>query len=124
VAPTLESKIAVAVELRERALAPGVPHERLIFDPVLPHLSWPDAFDQIKAVIKTVRLLAGGAVFLQPARTMAGLSNLRSGLRRVHPVRLEEAVAGLLAGAGLHMVLADVLQPELMETMRIIGQII
>jgi len=123
VPPTLEGKIALAVELRERALAGGVPHEKLIFDPVLPNLSWPDAFDQIRAVIRTIRLLAGDAVFLQPARTMAGLSNLRSGLRRVHPVKLEETVASLLAGAGLHLALADVLQSELRETLNIVGRI-
>ncbi|MBM4273703.1 MAG: dihydropteroate synthase [Deltaproteobacteria bacterium] len=124
VAPTLEGKIALAVELQERALAAGVPHEQLIFDPVFPHLSWPDAFDQIKAVVKTVRLLAGGAVFLQPARTMAGLSNLRSGRRKVYPPQLDQTCLAALAGAGLHLALADVLQPGLVETMKTIGQVI
>ncbi len=117
--PTLEGKISLAVELREHALAAGVKEERLIFDPVLPNLSWPDAWERLGAVVKSVRLLAGGEIFQTPARTMAGLSNLRSGLRRQYPVKLEEVCLGLLAGAGLEMVLADVLQPELMESVRL-----
>ena len=36
--PTLEGKVALAVELRERALAAGLTDEQLIFDPVLPNL--------------------------------------------------------------------------------------
>ena len=61
---------------------------------------------------------------LAQARTMAGLSNLRSGLRHNYPVRVEEAVLGLLAGAGLKMALVDVLQPGLMETVRVINQVV
>jgi 5-methyltetrahydrofolate corrinoid/iron sulfur protein methyltransferase len=73
--------------------------------------------------VKTVRLLAGGQLWEKPARTMAGLSNLRSGLRETYPVRVEEAVLGFLAGAGLEMALMDVLQPGIMETVRVINQV-
>jgi 5-methyltetrahydrofolate corrinoid/iron sulfur protein methyltransferase len=121
-APTQEGKIALALELREQALAAGLTDEQLIFDPVLPHLSWPDAWPQVGEVVKTVRLLAGGQLWEKPARTMVGLSNLRSGLRQTFPLRLEEAVLGLLAGAGLQIALVDVLQPRLMETVRLINQ--
>jgi hypothetical protein len=38
-------------------------------------------------------------------------------------VRVEEAVLALLAGAGLEMALVDVLQPGLMETVRVINQV-
>jgi len=122
-APTLEAKISLALELREHALAAGLRDEQLIFDPVLPHLSWPDAWEQTREVVKTVRLLAGGQVWGNPARTMAGLSNLRSGLRRTYPVGVEEAVLGLLAGAGLEIALMDVLQPGLMDTVRVINRV-
>jgi len=124
VPPTLDGKMALAVELREHALAAGVAHEQLIFDPVLPNLRWPDAFDQVGAVLKAVRLLAGGDIFSVPAATMAGLSNLRSGLRQIYPLKLEETCLSLLAGAGLSFVLMDMLQPELVETMKIIEQVI
>jgi len=43
-------------------------------------------------------------------------------LRPSYPVRVEEAVLGVLAGAGLGLALMDVLQPGLMETVRVINQ--
>jgi 5-methyltetrahydrofolate corrinoid/iron sulfur protein methyltransferase len=122
-APTLEGKITLALELREQALAAGLTDEQLIFDSVLPNLSWPDAWQQVGEVVKALRLLAGGQVWEKPARTMVGLSNLRSGLRRTYSVRVEEAVLGLLAGAGLEIALVDVLQPGLMDTVRVINQV-
>jgi 5-methyltetrahydrofolate corrinoid/iron sulfur protein methyltransferase len=122
-AASLEGKITLALEFREHALTAGLADSQLIFDPVLPNLAWPDAWPQVGEVVKAVRLLAQGEVWGAPARTMAGLSNLRSGLRRSYAVRVEEAVLGLLAGAGLEMALVDVLQPGLMETVRIINQI-
>ena len=123
-AATLEGKITLALELRSRALAAGLKESQLIFDPVLPNLSWPDAFAQVGAGIKSVRLLADGAIFQEEARTMVGLSNLRSGLRRGYPSRVEEACLGLLAGAGLTIALADVLQPGLTETVRFLNQMV
>jgi 5-methyltetrahydrofolate corrinoid/iron sulfur protein methyltransferase len=120
-AASLEGKITLALELREHALAGGLSDEQLIYDPVLPNLAWPDAWEQTRAVVQTVRLLAGGEILLKPARTMVGLSNLRSGLRHTYPVRVEEAVLGVLAGAGLQIALLDVLQPGLMKTVKIIS---
>ena len=71
------------------------------------------------AIVRLVRLLADGALFQTSARTMVGLSNLRSGLRRTYPNTIDEACLYLLAGAGLTHVLADVLQPEVMEAVRL-----
>lgn len=122
-AASLEGKITLALELRELALAAGIKDEHLIYDPVLPTLSWPDAWEQTGAVVKTVRLLAGGEVWPEPARTMVGLSNLRGGLRRTYPKRIDEAALGVLAGVGLQIALMDVLQPGLMETVKILNRI-
>jgi 5-methyltetrahydrofolate corrinoid/iron sulfur protein methyltransferase len=118
----LEGKITLALELRAHALAAGLTDAQLIFDPVLPNLTWPDAWTQVGEVLKAVRLLHGGELWGEPTRTMAGISNLRSGLRRTYRLRVEEAALGLLAGAGLTMALVDVLQPGLMETVRVINQ--
>jgi 5-methyltetrahydrofolate corrinoid/iron sulfur protein methyltransferase len=120
----LEGKIALALELREHALAAGLTDAQLIYDPVLPNLTWPDAWEQTAAIVKTVHLLTDGEVFQTPGRTMVGISNLRSGLRHTYPVRVEEAVLGVLAGAGLEIALADVLQPGLMDTVKIINQVV
>ena len=121
--PTLEGKVALAVELRERALAAGLTDEQLIFDPVLPNLRWPDAWPQTGAAFKTVGYLASGSLLGVPVSTMAGLSNLRSGLRGVYPVGLEITVLALLAGAGLSLALVDVLNPVLQEQVQVMAQI-
>lgn len=122
--PSLEGKLALAVELRERCLAAGLSDEQLIFDPVLPNLRWPDAWSQIAAAHKTVRCLASGALFGASMSSMVGLSNLRSGLRRVYPVQMEITVLALFAGAGLSLALVDVLNPALREQMQLMTQII
>ena len=121
--PALEEKITLAARLREEALAAGVQETHLIYDPVLPNLSWPDVYYQTSAVIKTIRLLAGGALFGEPARTMVGLSNLRSGRRQLFPPELETSCLGLLAGAGLEIALLDVLQPGLLHQVHLLQQL-
>ena len=121
--PSLEGKIALAVELRERALDAGLTDEQLIFDPVLPNLRWPDAWPQTGAAFKTMRYLASGSLFGVPVSTMVGLSNLRSGLRGIYPVELEITVLALLAGAGLGLALVDVLNPVLREQLQLMVQV-
>ena len=123
-APSLEGKITLALELRAHALAAGLTDAQWIFDPVLPNLTWTDAWAQVGEVVKAVRLFNGGELLGEPTRTMVGLSNLRSGLRHSYPLRVEEAVLGVLAGAGLGIALADVLQPGLMETVRVINRVV
>ena len=112
---TLEEKIALALELRERALAAGIKDEDLIFDPVLPNLSWDEAFYRISECVKTVRLMASGAIFQEPVRTMVGLSNLRSGQWSRYPATIEQTALAALAGAGLSICLANVLNTDLMQ---------
>jgi cobalamin-dependent methionine synthase I len=114
VPPSMEGRLAVAAELRERALGAGLKDENLIFDPVLPNLTWYDGVAQLREVVRTIRMLSGWSLFPEPVRTMVGLSNLRSGQRHVYPVSVETSCFTLLAGAGLSMALVNVLQPELM----------
>jgi len=122
--PSLEGKVAVALELRERALDAGLTDQQLIFDPVLPNLRWPDAWPQTGAGLRMVRYLASGALFGTPARTMVGLSNLRSGLRKIYPVQMEISVLALLAGAGLSLALIDVLDQALVEQAQLMIQVV
>jgi 5-methyltetrahydrofolate corrinoid/iron sulfur protein methyltransferase len=117
---TLEEKTAVALELAEKALGAGLRPRHLIFDPVLPHLSWPDAYAQISRAIQLARLLSSGALFKEPVRAMAGLSNLRSGQKNRYPRRVEEVCLAMLAGAGIDLGLINVLNPELQSLARTI----
>ena len=112
---TVEEKIALALELRERALGAGVKEENLIFDPVLPNLSWDEAFYRISECVKTVRLMASGAIFQEPVQTMVGLSNLRSGHLSQYPALIEQTALAALAGAGLSICLANALNSDLMD---------
>ncbi len=105
---TLEEKVALALELCERATAAGLSESRLVVDPVLPNLRWPDAEAQLDAAVEVVRLFSTGELLGRPLRTMAGLSNLRSGLRRQVPPDVEAAALGRLEAAGLHYALLDV----------------
>ncbi len=120
----MEGKIALALEIREHALAGGLTDEDLIYDPVLPNLTWPDATSQISECIRTVRMLAGGSILQTPARTIAGISNLRSGVRRRFPPIVETTCLSALAGAGLEFALANALDSNLMETCYLLKQLI
>jgi len=122
--PFLEGKVAVALELRERAGEAGLTDDHLIFDPVLPNLRWPDAWAQVGAGLRIIRYLASGALFGIPARTLVGLSNLRSGLRTLYPVQVELTVLALLAGGGLSHVLADALSPAVPEQVHVLSPIL
>jgi 5-methyltetrahydrofolate corrinoid/iron sulfur protein methyltransferase len=122
--PTLDEKIALAAELRRHCLSTGLKDHRLILDPLLPNLRWPDGFRQVQSVIETVRWLADGSLFGDPVGTIVGLSNLRSGLRRQYPWQVEATCLAMLADAGLKYVLADVLQPEFPRQVALINQLL
>jgi len=122
VPPRMEEKLALAIELRERAVAAGMKPGDLIVDPVMPNAAWPDAFSQVGELVRALRLLSGWSVFPEPMRTMVGLSNLLSGQRRRFPVAMEQACLSLLAGTGLEIALVNVLQSELMATFQQIRQ--
>jgi 5-methyltetrahydrofolate corrinoid/iron sulfur protein methyltransferase len=121
--PRLEEKLAIALQLRDAAAAAGLAPGDLIFDPVLPNLSWQDAFQRFSETIKTLRLLTSGDLWGEPATTIVGLSNLRSGLKKHYPAELDVVSLGLLGGAGLQCVLADALHPEINKAWRLINQL-
>jgi 5-methyltetrahydrofolate corrinoid/iron sulfur protein methyltransferase len=117
--PTLDEKAGLALELRQACLNAGLDQSDLIFDPVLPNLSWDDAHLRVVESIKFIRLTTSGALFQEPARTMTGVSNLRSGQSRFQS-KIEAAYFGLLAGAGLNIALTNLLDTGLAENARLI----
>jgi 5-methyltetrahydrofolate corrinoid/iron sulfur protein methyltransferase len=121
---SFEAKAATAVELRDRAIAAGMQAIDLTVDPIMPNITWPDAYFQVNAVINLVRLLTGWSIFPEPMTTMVGLSNLLSGQRSRFPESLELHCLSLLSGAGLNVALANVLRSNLMSTFRLIRPMI
>lgn len=121
---SVEEKVALALEIRDRSMSAGLSHDNLIFDPILPSLSWDDASARIAAAATIVRLLSSGALFDRPAKTMCGLSNLRSGFRRRFPWSIQQTCLAMLAGAGLDIVLANVLQTGFTESYRSINSMV
>ncbi len=120
--PTVEEKIGLAIQLRQMCLEAGLEHEDLIFDPVLPNLMWPDAMMRIGEAVKTVRLLSSGAIFQEPARTMCGLSNLRSGVQRLFSASYETTVLSAMAGAGLEILLANAQSTEITDNLSVLKE--
>ena len=121
--PRTDEKIAIALELRERCLAAGIDESLLIYDPVLPTLRGPDAFFHVGQCVQTIRLLSSGVVLGDAVRTMIGLSNLRSGQRKLYPDRLDEICLSMMGGAGLSLALADALNEKTVAALRIVNQL-
>jgi len=107
---TLDEKAALAARLYSIARSAGLDAERLIIDPVLPNLRWPDAIAQLEATTELVRLCSSGELFGHTLRTMAGLSNLHSGLREAVELSVELEALERLEGAGLDYALLDVFE--------------
>ncbi|MHB8205129.1 MAG: dihydropteroate synthase [Desulfomonilaceae bacterium] len=120
--PSVEEKISLAVEINDHCAAFGLPLEKLIFDPVLPNLSWDDSWRRIGEAVNTVRLLSTGAVFDQPVKTMVGLSNLRSGSKRYQSLDIDLTSLAMLCGAGLDYALVDAFEPRILSTIDLINK--
>ncbi len=119
---TLDGKVSLAMELWQWASSMGIDEDKLIFDPVMPNNSWPDALEQLRECVKAIRMLSSGAIFGKPVRTIFGISNLLSGQKYSGEIKPEETCLSILAGAGLDIALANVLKPELMNAFQLISR--
>jgi 5-methyltetrahydrofolate corrinoid/iron sulfur protein methyltransferase len=122
--PRLEEKLTVALEIWQKTEQAEFPAKKLIFDPVIPNISWPEAFDQLKESTQTVRMLGEGSILGEPVRTMAGISNFLSGQRKYNDAMIEQTILSVLAGAGLSVALADVSNKKLMDTLKYVNKLI
>ena len=117
VARDREERLEMAAALVAHCAEAGLGLDRIIFDPVVPPLSWDDGLFRAREVVETLTLLPqllGG-----PVNVMAGLSNLTTGgpdaeRREI----LESAYLGMLAGAGLTHVLMDTGHGRTMDVAR------
>jgi len=115
---TADELMALAVDVFEAYRALDLDPARLIVDPVVAPLSWPDGTRHNRAVLTLIRQLPD--LLGTPVRTMAGLSNLASGaLPLARKIALEQAFLPMLAAAGLDLLLVNALHGPTLETARI-----
>jgi len=108
---TSSERFEIALELLSRIEEGGVEKERVIIDPVVPPLSWDDGLFRARELLKTIPMLPELLGF--PVRTMAGLSNLTTGMRdKFRKTLVETAYLSMLAAAGLDYLLLDILNPD------------
>ncbi len=110
-------RFEIALELLSRIEEGGVAKERLIIDPVVPPLSWDDGLFRARELLKTIPMLPELLGF--PVRTIAGLSNLTTGVMdKSRKTLVEIAYLSMLAAAGLDYLLLDILNPHTRSSAR------
>jgi 5-methyltetrahydrofolate corrinoid/iron sulfur protein methyltransferase len=113
-----DEMMALAVALFEAYRALDLDPARLIIDPVIAPLAWPDGTRHNRAVLTLIRQLP--ELLGTPVRTMAGLSNLASGaMPLARKIALEQAFLPMLAAAGLDLLLVNVMHGPTLDTARI-----
>lgn len=114
VPPTAAERLHVAVDLYQAFQNTGLPNELLIIDPIVAPVIWQDGITQDFEILSVLKNLPDLLGF--PVKTIAGLSNLTTGKGPKEKKRfLEMAYLGMLAGAGLTMVLLNVFHKETMK---------
>jgi len=121
---SMEEKLSIALEIWQKAKEAGMSTEKLIFDPVVPNISWPDAWENLRASVRTIRMLADGSLLGEPVKTMAGISNFLSGQRKYNSPEVEQTILSVLGGAGLSVSLMDVTNKALMDSCEYIKRMI
>jgi 5-methyltetrahydrofolate corrinoid/iron sulfur protein methyltransferase len=112
-----DEMMSVAVGLFEAFTSTGLPPQRLIIDPVVAPLGWDKGVIHNQAVLGVLRGLP--ELLGTPVRSIAGLSNLSSGVRPAErKIAMESAYLPMLAAAGLTMALLDALHPQTVSTAR------
>ena len=104
-------RFEIALELLARVEEAGVAKEHLIIDPVVPPLSWDDGLFRARELLKTISMLPELLGF--PVRTIAGLSNLTTGvIDKSRKTLVETTYLSMLAAAGLDYLMLDILNPH------------
>jgi 5-methyltetrahydrofolate corrinoid/iron sulfur protein methyltransferase len=110
--------MALAVALFAAYRAQDLDPARLIIDPVIAPLAWPDGTRHNRAALTLIRQLP--ELLGTRVRTMAGLSNLASGpIPLTRKIALEQAFLPMLAAAGLDLLLVNVMHGPTLDTARL-----
>jgi 5-methyltetrahydrofolate corrinoid/iron sulfur protein methyltransferase len=114
VPPDGAGRMEAAVALFNECQAAGIRPQRLVIDPIVAPLVWPDGNRQNMALLEVIRTLP--ELLGYPVRSIAGLSNLTSGAPDAETrSRYQCAFLPMLAAAGVDMVLMNVLDKRLMD---------
>ncbi len=109
-----QDRLNIAVDLYKICRESGVAEERLIIDPVVSPLLWNDGAVRNMELLNILGLLPDILGF--PVKTIAGLSNLTSGIKDMHKrIILQEAYLSMLSASGLSILLMDMLNRHLVE---------
>jgi 5-methyltetrahydrofolate corrinoid/iron sulfur protein methyltransferase len=108
-------RLNTAVELYQKCREAGIPEDKLIIDPVVAPLLWKDGAKRNMELLGIIRMLP--EVLGYPVKTIAGLSNLTSGIKGLNKrILLQKAYLSMLSASGLSIVLMDMLNKSLVET--------
>ena len=116
---TAEERVAIAIEtLVPRAMELGIPMEDLFLDPLV--LTVAGCQEYCPHAVEGVRYVKQG---MDPApMTTCGLSNVSNDVPNEMRSLLNRVYLVMLMGAGIDSVIADPLDAELMETIRIVEE--
>ena len=113
-----DERLSIISELMERANAAGVENGRIIIDPVILHLGGGIGQEQAVAVQETLYELH--ELVDPPVRSTCWLANVSAGAPHdLRPV-INGTFLAMLAGLGLWSVYMDVLNREMMRTVRLV----
>ena len=109
-----QDRLNIAVELYQKCRESGISEDRLIIDPVVSPLIWNDGANRNMELLKIVRILPDILGF--PVKTIAGLSNLTSGIKDMDKrIILQKIYLSMLSASGLSIALMDMLNESLVE---------
>lgn len=112
-----ELRLSIAIELYTLFQKTGLPHHKLIIDPVLVPVLWENGLEQNRSAISVIQALP--EVLGQPLRTIVGLSNLTSGGgSKKEKDYLEMAYVPMLAWAGLSMVMLNIFNTQTVKMVK------
>ncbi|MGD9160318.1 MAG: dihydropteroate synthase [Desulfobacteraceae bacterium] len=107
-------RLNIAVELYQKCRESGISEDRLIVDPVVAPLIWNDGTNRNMELLKIIRMLPDILGF--PVKTIAGLSNLTSGIKDMNKrIILQKTYLSMLSASGLSIILMEMLNKSLVE---------
>lgn len=109
-----QDRLNIAIELYRKCRESGISETRLIIDPVVAPLIWNDGTVRNMELLKIVRMLPDVLGF--PVKTIAGLSNLTTGIKDMDKrTILQKAYLSMLSASGLSILLMDMLNNQLIQ---------